>query len=254
MEQGYFETEGLPKDVYSKVVASMIKEILFLAESKLKKDRSEFRVLDIGSGIGEYSFKMERYVKEVVGVEPYTPVFVKSINKKKRIKSKVIFFNKKIEDFNTKKKFDLAISLTTLEHMPQAEKSFLRVFSLLKKGGILYLTAPNKWWPFENHYKLFFLSWVPLSMANLYLRLSGRGVSYEDSAYSKSLFEMKKFLNKFPCKYEFILPSSDNVAFLGHDDTSPFYSILKKLGFRLIRIFPIFWTFSKGFIVIAQKI
>lgn len=253
VKQSYYKNGDILRDTYSEVVKSTIDEILYYASLELQKTVSKLVVLDVGSGVGKYSFEMEKHVKEVVGVEPFKQVYLEAIKTKKEIKSKVKFINKLVEQFNTTKRFDLVISLTTIEHMPNAEESFRRIFSLMKRQGILYLTAPNRWWPFENHYKLFFLSWLPLSLANLYVRLFCKGSSYEDSAYSKSYFGMRKFLDKFPCKYEFILPRNTNAAFLGCGDKGKAYSIIKKLGIELIKISPFFWIFSKGFIVIVRK-
>lgn len=251
--QSYHKSTDRVDENYSAVIRSTVEEILYQAEVRSVGPIANFRCLDVGSGLGEYAFELERKVLEVVGVEPYKPVFLNAVLKKRQIKSRVKFFNETIEDFYSKNKFDLVISLTTIEHMPNAEKSFRQIFSLMKKGGLLYLTAPNKWWPYEHHYKLFFLSWLPQFLANFYVRSFQRGSSYQDSAYSKSYFGMRRFLDKFPCVYEFVLPRSSESYFLGCGHKGKFYSFIKRFGIELIRIFPFFWIFSKGFIIIAKK-
>lgn len=251
-EQSYYRIRN-PKSISRKVVKSAIQEILSITKAKINKQLKELNVLDVGSGTGEYSFELEKHVKKVVGVEPYKPVYSKATERKRKLRSKVIFKNQFIEGFNTEERFDLVISLTTIEHMPNAQMSFKQIFKLMRKGGILYLTAPNKWWPFEHHYRLPFLSWLPLPLATLYVKAMKRGKSYGDSAYVKSYFGIRKFFDKFPCKYEFVLPSNPNAAYIGCGETSKIYQFVKNLGIWAIKKLPILWAFSKGFIMVIKK-
>lgn len=242
------------KNLPKAVVKSTIDEILVWAKEMLAKPTSELLVLDVGAGTGEYSFELEKCVKKVVAVEPFKDAYIAAVRKKKKLSSKVLLYNSLIEDFDYPEKFDLVASLTTFEHMAKQEKSFMRIFSLMKKEGIIYLTAPNRLWPFEYHYRLPFLSWLPLPLSNLYLRLTKRGISYENSAYSRTYFGMRKFFDKFSCRYEFVLPKDLGVAYLGCGEGGGLYHFLKRVGIRLIKNFPFFWAFSKGFIIIIKKI
>ena len=250
--QIYYKTSD-PRSLSSSVVKSTVEEILFWAQKELDLPVRELAVLDIGSGYGEYSFEIEKYVKKVVGIEPFSSAFKKAISKKKKIHSKVNFYNLPIEKFKTKQKYDLVVSLTTIEHMPEARKSFLHIFELMRKGAVIYLTAPNKLWPLEYHYRLLLLSWLPLGFANYYVRITGRGKSYKDSAYSKTYFGMRKFFDQFPCEYKFILPQNRNASYLGCGTQGAVYKIIKNLGIYLISKFPFFWIFSKGFIMLIRK-
>lgn len=238
------------KSVSRIVIQETTKDILLLAENQLSTARKNMIVLDIGSGFGMYSQELGKYVKKVVGIEPFKQAYehAKKINKRKNVR----FFNKLIENYNGKEKFDLAISLTTLEHMPNAEKSYKHVFKLMKKNSMLYITAPNKLWPMEPHYALPFLSWLPLPLANFYLNVLGKGKSYKDSSYSRTYLGMKKLLNRFDHRYSFILPSP-NAIYLGCGTRGFPNKIMRNFGIWIIDKIPFFWTFSKGFIVIVRK-
>lgn len=244
--------KGVFSPVPDLVVKETVKEILNIAKKEIKKPIKKLNVLDIGCGLGEYSFELEKYVSKVIGVEPYDLLYDKAVKTKKIKKSKVMLHNSLIENFETKEKFDLVLSLTTLEHMPDAENSFRYVISLLKPGGIIYLTAPNKLWPFEPHYDgLPFLGWLPLTFSNIYLRIAGWGGTYKDCSYSKSYFGIIKMLNNLACTYYFYLPQKD-AAYLGCAKKGPIL-LFRGVGMELIRKFPIFWVISKGFIVIIKK-
>lgn len=245
--KGYYRKIG--GSLCREVAKDLVKDILLLASARLGKPAKELTVLDVGSGIGLYSRSLAKYVKRVVGVEPFSRTYNKALKINLR---NLKFYNFKIEDFDTDIRFDLVLSLTTLEHMPDAEKSFRKIFKLMKPGGLIYLTAPNKLWPYENHYNLWFLSWLPLPLANQYMKIAGRGRSYEDSSYSKTYFGIKSFFNKFPCKYEFILPNPGSL-YLGCGSKKKTYQFVKNVGIMLIKRFPILWVFSKGFILLIQK-
>lgn len=232
------------------VIKETIKDILILAEKELGKSRKEMTALDIGSGFGMYAQELARQVEKVVAVEPFTGAYEKAVklNRRKNIQ----FVNALIEDYKGNEKFDLAVSLTTLEHMPKAERSFENVFQCMKKNSLLYLTAPNKLWPVEPHYALPFLSWLPLSLANLYLRLTGKGILYKDSSYSRTYWGMKNLFNHFPHKYSFVVPSA-NAIYLGCGSQNLKSAAFRKIGIWLIKKMPIFWTLSKGFIMMVKK-
>ncbi|OGH16072.1 MAG: hypothetical protein A3C30_00550 [Candidatus Levybacteria bacterium RIFCSPHIGHO2_02_FULL_40_18] len=231
-------------------IEGTIEDILLVAEKELGKSTKDLTVLDIGSGFGLYSQELAKFVKKVVGVEPFKGAYEKAIRMNRR--SNVKFVNSLIEDYKGKEKFDLAISLTTLEHMPHQEKSFKNVFRIMKPGAILYVTAPNKLWPIEPHYELPFLSWLPLSLANLYLKITGRGESYQESSYSRTYFGMRRLFDNFNCDYYFPVPAP-NAIYIGCGRRTGMNTLLKHGGIWLIKKAPLFWLLSKGFIMVVKK-
>lgn len=234
------------------VVHATVYHVLSLAEKKLKKKANQLKILDVGSGHGDYTEEFSKYTKKVVGVEPYADAYKYSI--KNRRNKKINYRNNLVEDLKTKEKFDLVVCLTTIEHMPNAERSFIKIYKMMRSNSILYLTAPNKLWPYDNHYNLPFLSWLPLPIADMYLKLTGRGNSYGDCSYSMTYFQLRCFLKKFKWEFEFITPDI-KAGYLGCGKFRPpiYYSAIRNLGVRLIRIFPFFWVLSKGFIVVIYK-
>jgi len=254
LDQKYFaHTKEQWRLMPKAIVDGAIEDILYFAKKELKVPLKEATVLDVGCGSGGYVFGIEKYVKKVVGVEPYKPGYQQALENKKRFKSQAQFVNELIENYDTNERFDLVINLSCVEHMPRVEDSFKRVLSLMNKGGIIYLTAPNKWWPIEQHYKLPFLSMLPLPLANLYVRITGKADSYEDCSYFKSYFGMRKIFDALPCTYTFTLPHDINSAYIGIGNQSFHYKLLKNFGMFLINLSPLFWVISKGFIMVIRK-
>jgi len=241
-----------PSSIDLKIIKSGVDEIIKTLQKYTEKPLNSLTVLDAGCGRGEYAAEMSKYFKKVVGVEPQLEAHEFAIEKYKDAKN-LKFYHSKIEDFRTKETFDIVVSLTVFEHIKEQQQAFKVIFSVLKQDGLIYLTAPNKYWLFEQHYGLPFLSWLPLPLANIYLRMTKDKKSFEDCSYSKSYQGMKSFFNSFKCSYQFVLPYNVEGAYFGCNSSTSTAKIIKKIGVKLISLSPIFWNISKGFIIIVKK-
>ncbi len=74
--------------------------------------------------------------------------------------------------------FDIVLCAQVYEHVPSAAKLMSEILRVLKPGGACYFAATNRLNPMEQHYKLPFLSIIPVSLAHLYLRMLRRGNFY----------------------------------------------------------------------------
>jgi len=72
-----------------------------------------------------------------------------------------------------------------------------KTYRVLKPGGVCYFAAGNRIQLIEPHYNLPFLSMLPLSAANAYLRLAGKGKVYYEKHLS--FWELKRLVRKFAC-------------------------------------------------------
>jgi len=75
---------------------------------------------------------------------------------------------------------DLAICNHLYEHIPDKAGFLKEIKRVLKNDGTIYFTVCNKYKIIEPHYRLPFLSWIPLPAANIYLKVTGRGSDYSD--------------------------------------------------------------------------
>lgn len=98
--------------------------------------------------------------------------------------------------------FDLVISNHVIEHVGKKDNQSLHlqeIYRVLKPSGMAYLAVPNRWMLIEPHYKLIFLSWLPKSYRNSYLRWR-RGVDFYDCE-PLELKELEAMLSKQKFKY-----------------------------------------------------
>jgi ubiquinone/menaquinone biosynthesis C-methylase UbiE len=81
--------------------------------------------------------------------------------------------------------FDIVICNQMYEHVPDAAQLLNEIRRILVPGGMCYFGATNRLKVIETHYgRLPFLSYLPKPLANLYLRVLGRGDYYYENLYT----------------------------------------------------------------------
>lgn len=69
------------------------------------------------------------------------------------------------------KSFDLVFSNAVIEHVPGRQKQFAD--EVMRVGKSWFVTTPNYWYPFESHYHLPFVQFLPRWLQREYNRLLG---------------------------------------------------------------------------------
>jgi hypothetical protein len=69
------------------------------------------------------------------------------------------------------KSFDLVFSNAVIEHIPGRQKQFAD--EVTRVGKSWFVTTPNYWYPFESHYHLPFVQFLPRPLQREYNRLLG---------------------------------------------------------------------------------
>lgn len=152
--QSYLETENLPENLdkyyesdaylsHQKTAKTFFEKIYQIVKSLnlklkfkyIKVSKTDFKLLDIGAGTGDFLAYAKSKNLKVLGVEPNPNA--RQIAAEKNLK--VYADLKEIEN----KKFD-AISLWhVLEHIPNLKESLEKIDQLLNDGGQLIIAVPN---------------------------------------------------------------------------------------------------------------
>lgn len=75
--------------------------------------------------------------------------------------------------------FDAVISIETLEHVTDEARTLQEIHRVLRPGGVLVISVPNKWWVFETHgarlpllpwNRVPFFSWLPAPLHRRWAR------------------------------------------------------------------------------------
>ncbi len=91
--------------------------------------------------------------------------------------------------------FDIVICNHVYEHTDHPERMLTEIERVLTLSGVCYFAGPNKYDLIEPHYGLPLLSWLPRSIADRYLQITGKGNSYTEKPYSYPA--LQKILKKF---------------------------------------------------------
>jgi SAM-dependent methyltransferase len=101
--------------------------------------RKKAAILDIGCSTGGLLsiFKLKGYTN-LLGIDPSSSC-IKAVRKLYRIEASV----NNIANFKTDKKFDLIILSAVLEHLVDFTQAILKIRSLLKDQGLLFIEVPD---------------------------------------------------------------------------------------------------------------
>ena len=112
----------------------------------LLKNKTNKKVLDIGSGPGYFLLRAKKLYWSCYGVEPS----VKAAEHSRELGLDIIndfFSNDLIKKFDTK--FDVIRLRNVLEHLPNPIETIALTKSILNPKGILFVTVPNDFNPFQ---------------------------------------------------------------------------------------------------------
>lgn len=139
------------------------------------------RILDIGSGMGDFILACYNHEAIPCGIEPnHEHVdFAKSWFKDN--KAEIDLRIAKGEELPFKEDtFDIASCINVLEHVSNPDAVVREIVRVLKPGGIFFLMAPNYMFPREPHYSVFYPPFLPKRLAKIYLKIIGKPSSFID--------------------------------------------------------------------------
>lgn len=200
------------------------------------KNLKNLTLLDIGSSTGIMDNILARSFKKVIGTDVDTEAIKFAKNSFHR--RNLFFFVKDAMQLDLpSNSFDVVICAQVYEHVPDVKKLFNEIYRVLKPGGACYLAALNKYWPIEPHYKLLFLSWLPKSIANIYVRKFKHLPLYPENLLT--YWNLKKLTNKFILKEytQKILQDPAKFGYSGIITTNPLIRIIAWLLSPIAKFF-----------------
>ena len=228
----------------SQLARVFAEQVLATVSPWLSRPFHELDVLDVGSGYGASAAVLAESCRSVVGLEPMPGLhrhaaLMESDN--------LTFRLGEVERLRDREAFDLIVLDNVYEHLPDQKLALQRISAALRPGGVLYILTPNRLWPIEAHYRLPFLAWFPLPLANRYLRASRRGTDYTDTSYAPTLWGLRSALNRHPeFTWKLVLPGSPMATMAG----APAHY---RWGMAALRRWPGLWAVSKALLVVARK-
>ena len=144
--------------------------------------------------------------------------------------------------------FDIVVCNQMYEHVPDARQLLGEIRRILVPGGVCYFSATNRLKVIETHYgRLPFLSWLPKPLANLYLRILGRGSRYYETHYT--YWTLKRLCSDFDVSDYTEAIVRDPETFCAIDSVMP-GTTKQRLALLLLRL--AYWL-SPGYIWVLRK-
>lgn len=210
------------------------------------KPPESWDVLDVGCGYGHTAAELARICRSVTGIEPSEPLAKEAVRLAASV-PRLTIRQASVYELEPSPEFDVVVLDNVFEHLPDSPRALAILSGCLRPGGVMYLLLPNKLWPIEAHYHLPFLSYLPLSWANRYLRWTGRGTDYTDASYAPTYWRLCRLLReRRELRFQFVLPADLRWTTAG---AAWHY----RLGVAALRRFPALWAISKAFLVVAVK-
>ncbi|HII16643.1 TPA: class I SAM-dependent methyltransferase [Candidatus Woesearchaeota archaeon] len=138
----------------AKKIISILKRLVNLKECD---------ILDIGTGSGHIISDLAKLSRSASSID---------IHDERMVKEGYDF--RVVSDENipySDASFDVVISNHVIEHVLNQKLHLMEIHRVLRKGGILYLATPNKFWITDPHYRLPFISWLPRRLSSAYLKI-----------------------------------------------------------------------------------
>jgi len=143
------KTPGLRKLFYCLLDLLLLRTWYIKREIKSLKDekKQRLKVLDAGSGFGQYTYFLYRWSSlwEIYGIDIKEEQvrdctdFFSSIDPGKRVH----FFVRDLTEYIEPDTYDLVLCVDVMEHIPEDEKVFSNYYHSLKPGGIVLLSTPS---------------------------------------------------------------------------------------------------------------
>jgi SAM-dependent methyltransferase len=143
---------------------------------------------------------------------------------------------------------DLVICNHVYEHVPDATRLFAEIYRVLSDTGVCYLGAASRLTLVEPHYHLPFLSWLPKPVANIYMRITGKGEKYYENL--RTLRGINRLISKFSVQ-DYTLKIAEDPDKFRARDVFPRGGLLERVPLRFWRC--LYWVLPSYVFVLRRR-
>lgn len=106
--------------------------------------------------------------------------------------------------------FEYCYATSVLEHVSDVPQVLREACRVLKPGGRFYVSFPNKWWPKETHTGIYFLSFLPRTLASFVVRkVFKRNTVEEWNLHFLSYFTLKRILREHHIAFDIVFETQN---------------------------------------------
>ena len=198
------------QSVLTMVNADHQKEKIALIERKLGGSLKGKKVLEIGSGLGDFVATARRCGIDAYGLEPHNNSYgdLEKITRKFMTRFELtdaIIHRGEAETLpHPDNTFDVVFSYYVLEHVNDPASVIQQSLRVLRPGGNLLFIFPNYGSFWEGHYGVLWPAFASKTIGKLWIRLCGFKPDFIDTLQLINIFSLKKILKTLPSNYEVI--------------------------------------------------
>lgn len=144
-------------------------------------DLSHAKILDIGSGKGDFLIDATKRGADIVGIE-FNPEYIQVCEQEARREGIMVNVKEgRAEALPFENdSFDFINLCEVIEHVESASTMLHEVRRVLRKKGTVYMSVPNRFGLRDPHFHLYFVNWLPRFMSDAFISLFGTHKDYED--------------------------------------------------------------------------
>ena len=206
------EIEKQVKDWENKIPAS--RELVKFFQSRVGQIEGK-KVLDVGFGSGGVAIALAEAGGKVYGVDTESDLLSIAQNNLKQWgqNADLQIYEGKSLPFPDNY-FDYVVCASVLEHVSFPEIILKEILRVVHPGGRFFLSLPNRLAFRETHTLAYFVSYLPRTWAEVYLRLLGRSSLAQDNLHFYSYFAIVRMLKKSGFNYKLISKNPKEMGLL----------------------------------------
>lgn len=130
------------------------------------------KILDLGSGRGDFLIYLTKNNYDVVGLEKNDSYIKISKEKSQKEKININLIQGEAEKLPFEdNSFDFINCNEVTEHVKDPAKLLEECYRVLKRDGQMYISFHNRFGIYDYHYHLWFINWLPRELADRIIKL-----------------------------------------------------------------------------------
>lgn len=197
--QALFYSDAAPRVLIVKDRKRVARQIMGVINAYTDCKTGSLICLDIGSSTGVISYYLAKYFNRVEAID----VDKKAIDRAEKVykRKNLRFLVMDAERMNYRKgSFDVVVLNQVYSFVENDVRLMNEVWRVLRKGGICFFSARNKFAIIEGQYNFPFLSWLPRRISNFIVKFFHLGNQFVGNYRSYS--ELRDLVKRFKvCDY-----------------------------------------------------
>jgi len=157
-------------------------------------DWKQVTILDLGSGMGGLVVRLQLEGCKVLGLDYCFDYCIITKLRGRRYGLQPQVINGAAEHIPLRNQsVDVIFCYEVIEHVFDPLAMLQEIRRVIRPNGLVFITVPNRWTPYDHHYHLWGINFLPRPMAEWVIKVLGRDKGTDTSAGVQKLSDMHYF-------------------------------------------------------------